>query len=133
MLLSSTEKASIDEAFFDFSKRVREVLLERYPYLVRVPPNATDGADTPLPSPPPFSWNDIKHSVVIPIHPPREGDKKDGTDSMCDPQGQEALPTWHDIALSIGAELMEAARRKVYEELGYSTSAVSLDFQPAEC
>ncbi|KAG6898208.1 hypothetical protein C0992_003320 [Termitomyces sp. T32_za158] len=118
------EKASIDEAFFDFSNRVREVLLERYPYLARVPPNAPNGADTPLPPPPPFSWDDIKHSFVIPIHPtPPEGDKKDGTDLVCALKGQEHLPTWHDIALSIGAELMEAARRQVFEQLGYSTSA----------
>ncbi|KAG5734315.1 N-acetyltransferase eso1 [Termitomyces sp. T112] len=118
------EKASIDEAFFDFSKRVREVLLERYPYLAQVPSNASNGADTPLPPPPPFSWNDIKHSIVIPIHPALpEGDMKASIDSICNHQREEALLTWHDIALSIGAELMETARRQVHEQLGYSTSA----------
>ncbi|KAG6909960.1 hypothetical protein DXG01_014229 [Tephrocybe rancida] len=119
------EKASIDEAFFDFSKRVREVILERYPYLAQVPPDAPNGVDTPLPPPPVFSWDDIKHAVVIPINPSLpEVDQTDGITSTTSTKDDDEMPkTWHDIALSIGAELMGEARRQVYEQLGYSTSA----------
>lgn len=33
--------------------------------------------------------------------------------------------TWHDVALSIAAELMDKIRQGIYAKLGYSTSAVS--------
>ncbi|KAG9099979.1 DNA-directed DNA polymerase eta rad30 [Ceratobasidium sp. 370] len=32
-------------------------------------------------------------------------------------------PTWHDVALSIGAELMRTIRKETYEKLGYTLSA----------
>ncbi|KAG6854380.1 hypothetical protein C0991_007371 [Blastosporella zonata] len=112
------------KAFFDFSKRVREIILERYPYLALVPPDAPHGVDTPLPPPPPFSWNDFQHAIAIPINPAPEVDQHDGVAPSCAAaRGEEAATTWHDIALSIGAELMGEARRQVHEQLGYSTSA----------
>ncbi|QRV89435.1 DNA repair protein REV1 [Ceratobasidium sp. AG-Ba] len=37
--------------------------------------------------------------------------------------GNDAPPTWHDVALSIGAELMRATRKETYEKLGYTLSA----------
>ncbi|KAG6850700.1 hypothetical protein H0H93_009858 [Arthromyces matolae] len=118
------EKASIDEAFFDFSQRAREIILERYPHLAHVPPDAPNGADTPLPPPPTFSWKDIEHSIIIPTDPiAQEDSAAEGPSTVLDVPDSEPAITWHDIALSIGAELMSSARRQVHEELGYSTSA----------
>ncbi|KAG8695119.1 DNA-directed DNA polymerase eta rad30 [Ceratobasidium sp. 395] len=37
--------------------------------------------------------------------------------------GSDAPPTWHDIALSIGAEFMRTIRNETYEQLGYTLSA----------
>ncbi|PPQ98750.1 eta DNA polymerase [Panaeolus cyanescens] len=112
------EKASIDEAFFDFSKIIREVILQRYPYLAEVP---SSGPDTPLPDPPPVVWNGLGN--LVPIEPlPSESKTDEGADSGVELPND--LPsTWHDVALSIAAELMEGAREAVRIQLGYTTSA----------
>lgn len=131
------EKASIDEAFIDFTKPVREEILRRYPYLAEVPPDAPQGKDTPLPPPPPISWEGL--GTVIPVNPPpKDADEKkehpeDGDDDAQDVQGEnddlqgmwedDASTTWHDVALSIAAELMGRIRHDIYTKLGYSTSA----------
>jgi DNA polymerase eta len=54
-------------------------------------------------------------------------------ESAFKPQDEEDKPeepkhpiTWHDIALSIGAELMFKARNEILQTLGYTTSAVSI-------
>lgn len=39
-------------------------------------------------------------------------------------KGDDELTTWHDVALSIAAELMEKIRGEVRTQLGYTTSAV---------
>ena len=41
-----------------------------------------------------------------------------------DPELEETPTTWHDIALSVAAEMMQRARDQVRTKLGYSTSAV---------
>ena len=138
------EKASIDEMFIDFTKAVREVLLQRYPYLAQVPDEAPAGVDTPLPPPPPISWDGLGSLI------PFEGDelldvrkedevsfaRKDEENGALEhlkvhntvepeeAQSAEELLTWHDVALSIAAELMQRARDEVRTNLGYSTSAV---------
>lgn len=136
--MSSKEKASIDEAFIDFTKPVREILLQRYPYLAQAPP---EGLDTPLPPPPPIVWDNL--GCLIPVNPPppppEEKLASDGNEnsSARSPQKQfahkereveveepESPITWHDVALSIGAELMGTAREAVRLQLGYTTSAV---------
>jgi DNA polymerase eta len=144
----SIEKASIDEAFFDFSKPVREILLQRYPYLATVPPNTPEGVDTPLPPPPPIRWDDL--GWVIPIKPPPSSEQVDeenkGQEKDMGPEkvkvqadvslswkDEELIPTWHDVALSIAAELMTSARAQVLQKLGYSTSAVSFAFHAFLC
>lgn len=135
-----SEKASIDEAFIDFTKPVRDTLLERYPYIATVPPDAPMGIDSPLPPPPPVDWEG--KGTVVPVHPsPPAESKADGEDAE---RGQpEAGPssknepddfelhaeddnatTWHDVALSIASEMMMKARQEVLTRLGYSTSAV---------
>ena len=114
------EKASIDEAFFDFTKPVREILLERHPHLAQVSP---ESLDTPLPPPPPILWKGLGN--VIPINPTDEKEDEDNTKAEVRQDSEDASTTWHDVALSIAAELMEKARQEVYTKLGYSTSAVS--------
>lgn len=131
------EKASIDEAFIDFTKPVREILLQTYPQLAQVPVDAPDGIDTPLPMPPQVSWEDLGN--LIPVNPPPPSEDKEkleetsGTGSSNDepPSNEEGQAefkgsplTWHDVALSIGAKLMGRAREQVRVKLGYSTSAV---------
>lgn len=118
-----TERASIDECFIDFTQPVREELLKRYPHLAQAP---SSGTDTALPPPSaPIIWN--ANTSLVPISP-----KDDGTDNTGEPNTSvhddaevEGPPiTWHDIALSIGAEMMQRARDQVRAKLGYSTSAV---------
>lgn len=157
--LTISEKASIDEAFFDFTRPVRRIMLERFPYLAKVPPDAPHGIDTLLPPPPPILWGYLGH--VIPINPAPQSsisasnDKKseetekvqadDATNPEERAESPDAYPnqmdsdmpveaheeedgitTWHDVALSIAAELMQKARQEVLEKLGYSTSAVGV-------
>ncbi|THV02836.1 DNA/RNA polymerase, partial [Dendrothele bispora CBS 962.96] len=106
------ERASIDEAFIDFTKPVRQVLLQRYPFLAEAPANAPDGLDTPLPPPPAIDWG--SRSNIIPINP---------EDSNATPSSSTAQHTWHDIALSIAAEMMHATRTNIETKVGYTTSA----------
>jgi DNA polymerase eta len=121
--LCKTEKASIDECFIDFTLPVRDEILRRYPHLTHTPPS---GADTPLPPPPgPISWG--ANSSLVPIRP--KDDVTGNTDepsasTHCDPELEEPPITWHDVALSIAADMMQSARDQVRTKLGYSTSAV---------
>lgn len=137
------EKASIDEAFIDFTRPVREELLKRYPHLAVVPPDAPNGVDSPLPPPPPISWDGL--ATVVPVNPPKEPPKEralpaegaldttaeDQKSNASEPSDDEkvveddTLTTWHDVALSIAAELMLRIREDIRTKLGYTTSAVS--------
>ncbi|CAA7266911.1 unnamed protein product [Cyclocybe aegerita] len=125
------EKASIDEAFFDYTRPVKEILLQRYPYLAEVPPS---GADTPLPAPPPINWDGFGN--LIPINPPpaEENVPDDTNEATVEREPSPAVlekkqdvedppATWHDVALSIAAELMAKAKEEVRVKLGYTTSA----------
>jgi DNA polymerase eta len=132
------EKASIDEAFIDFTRPVREEILKRYPYLAEVPANAPLGKDTPLPPPPPISWDGL--GVVIPVSPPPDKTEHEAAHESATAEAEDEVTvggiadgvyeddraiTWHDVALSIAAEFMEQIRRDIYTKLGYSTSAAS--------
>ncbi|KAF4597468.1 DNA-directed DNA polymerase eta rad30 [Pleurotus pulmonarius] len=114
------EKASIDEAFFDLTRPVREALLRRYPHLVSASPK---DMDTPLPPPPPIKWDELGH--LIPIEPQTNptGEREGESSKTPEAAKEEPRPTWHDVALSIGAELMAGVREKVRTKLGYTTSA----------
>lgn len=153
------EKASIDEAFIDFTRPVREEILKRYPYLAEVPPDAPQGKDSPLPPPPPISWDAL--GTLIPVNPrpppppppessdtqdePSRPDESAGEPSVVPesstPAPEETIPeatnesisdedensrTWHDVALSIAAELMDTTRREVHTKFGYTMTAVCL-------
>lgn len=89
--------------------------------------------DSPLPSPPPISWYGL--GAVVPINPPSERSENHPTSSpkRNGPEdevrdGGDVFVTWHDVALSIAAELMEKIRGDVHTKLGYTTSAVSQGF-----
>ncbi|KIM40011.1 hypothetical protein M413DRAFT_415219 [Hebeloma cylindrosporum] len=129
------EKASIDEAFIDFSKPVREIILQTYPYLAQVPADAPDGIDTPLPTPPQVSWEGLGNLIPVDLPPPSEekarpeeanaagrGNSEPSTTAE-PPEFEESPVTWHDVALSVAAKLMGRAREQVRVKLGYSTSA----------
>jgi DNA polymerase eta len=105
-----TEKASIDEAFIDLTAPVRETILQRYPHLTQVPDT---GMDTLLPAPQPLDFRGI--GTLIPIDPDQEEAAETVTMDS---------PTWHDVALSIGAELMQKLRDDIRTKLGYTLSAV---------
>ncbi|TFK40232.1 DNA polymerase eta [Crucibulum laeve] len=114
------EKASIDEAFIDFTKPAREILLQRYPHLAQVPPN---GMDTPLPPPPPIVWDELGELIPIEHVVTDNENKEDSARNTKAPSTSEAPTTWHDVMLSIAAGLMEKAREEVRVKLGYTTSA----------
>ncbi|KAF9266589.1 DNA/RNA polymerase [Marasmius fiardii PR-910] len=96
------EKASIDEAFIDFTKPVRAELFRRYPHLANVPRDAPNGLDTPLPAPPKIDLASCSNVI---------------------PSEDEGDATWHDVALSIAAEMMNKVRVDIADKLGYTTSA----------
>ncbi len=136
-LTNLTERASIDEAFIDLTRPVREELLKRYPYLAQIPPDAPDGRDSPLPPPPPISWEGL--GTLVPVIPPppdtpdtpsdiRIRDRSHPCTTPIDEElgvgENDELTTWHDVGLSIAAELMSNTRNIVHKKLGYTTSAV---------
>ena len=132
LVLSSTEKASIDEAFIDFTRPVRDEILKRCPHLAEVPPDAPLGKDTPLPLPSLISWDGL--GTLIPVNPPSPETPVSDADNPAKQVANDTHPvedeeppvTWHDVALSIAAEFMGKIRHDIYTTLGYSTSAVSL-------
>lgn len=93
------------------------MLLERFPYLAQAPPDAPQGVDSPLPPPPPIDWN--KLGELIPLHPAEESDG--GEVQIAE---DDVAYTWHDVTLSIAAELMGKIREDIHEKLGYTMSAV---------
>jgi DNA polymerase eta len=123
------EKASIDEAFIDFTRPVRNTILERFPYLRTVPPDAPFGADSPLPPPPPIIWNE-EHGTLVPLQPSHQDNNRgSGEDDDNSENGRydedDARTTWHDVALSIAAEMMNRIRGDIKKKIGYTTTAVS--------
>lgn len=100
------EKSSIDEAFIDLTRPVRELILERYPFLGE----HKGDLDEPLPSPPQTSkWT--HESTIV----------NSSVASETDNQGH--LLTWHDVALHLAAELLATTRAVILARLGYTTSA----------
>lgn len=132
---SCTEKASIDEAYLDFTQPVRETLIQRYPHLAAPPPDAPLGMDTPLPAAPTPEYEGLGHVLPLKAPPVRDGtageqeglEGQEEEDTMAgitsSPLASQEAASWSDIAVSIGAELMLKCRNAVKEELGYTTSA----------
>lgn len=97
-------------------------MLERYPQLSRPPPNSSNGLDTPLPAPPRVSFVGLGN--LIPIDPSKFQPDQEVTTELVEETEQDGPVTWHDVGLSIAAELMASMRKAVHEKLGYLTSAV---------
>lgn len=135
------EKASIDEAYLDFTIPVRDLILERNPHLAFSPADSPLGLDTPLPGPPDIDWEPLGN--VVPVLTEEDQATLDaidaGEDSKEAAEGKaeiraptssqviakpvDPLNAWSDYALSIGAELMQQCRRGVLQQLGYTCSA----------
>ncbi|KAH8923603.1 DNA/RNA polymerase [Atractiella rhizophila] len=118
------EKASIDEAFLDLTLPVRQLLLERYPQLdFEKRPEGSVKLDDPLP-PVPSDWSWEGKGNVI-----RKGSaekRKLGVDDIpeeIEKQKETETYTWTDVALGLGAEMMQRCRQAVYDELRYTCSA----------
>ncbi len=76
--------------------------------------------DTPLPPAPSISWDNA--DFLIPIDPSTSVDQEPGSHATL---GEETIQsTWHDVALSIAAELMGQVREDIRTNLGYTLSAV---------
>jgi DNA polymerase eta len=128
------EKASIDEAFLDLSQLVIERLLEKFPYLGRVPDDAPDGMDSILPDAPSVEWG--KAGNVFPGNgePAPDGAEASGEGEIGEEgdvgneigveQGKDG-GSWEDWALCIGGEIMAEVREEVWKRLHYTCSAVS--------
>lgn len=95
-----------------------------------MPTNAPNSSlDTVLPPPPPISWEN--RGILIPIDPPSENQtgssSSHGTGTHAGAEdGDDDPRTWHDVALSIAAELMDKIRAQVRIQLEYTTSAVGI-------
>lgn len=109
----SPEKASIDEAYMDFTPMVIDKLLALHPHLASVPEDATEGLDTPLPPAPPIDW--ARAGNVVPIA------TGGGIDEEV--EGDIEKPTWEDWALCLGAEIMAEVRAEIWKRLHYTCSA----------
>ncbi|KAG8964795.1 DNA-directed DNA polymerase eta rad30 [Tulasnella sp. 408] len=130
------EKASVDEAFFDFTMPVKKAILDRFPHLASPPPDAPLGLDTPLPPPPDISWEG--RGNLVPINPKNPDEKEEPPLPTASTSTQPADPeetddnhvtTWQDVALSIGAEFMMKSRMEVKNRLGYTTSALIASYK----
>ena len=100
-------------------------MLARYPQLRAPPEDSALGLDTPLP--PPIDVNISYTGHLIPFESVSDtsysSTDKGKSKEPSDAADAEPPLTWGDVAISIGAELMEETRQAVLSELGYSLSA----------
>jgi DNA polymerase eta len=105
--LQRVEKAGIDEVFVDLSAQVHEILMERYPELLKRehPPYNDPTENLPWPEKSTLDWS---------------------TDSVVsigeDEHTEEEDPDWDDVCLNIGAEIVRGVRKVVREKLKYTMS-----------
>lgn len=105
------EKASIDEQYIDLSELVRNVIIDRYPFLKNTPENELDSE---LPDPPVITWADKGNLIPNDEELDDEGNIKDDS---------EINNNWQDVAISIGAEIVAKARKEMFDKLEYTCSA----------
>lgn len=84
----------------------------RYPFVRQLPPDKT--LDDALPEPPIISFADVGN--IIPASSEQDADGNAIDD-------EDIKTTWEDVALHIGAELVAAARKSMFEKLSYTCSA----------
>lgn len=106
--LQRIEKASVDEVFLDLSAQVHSLLIQRYADLAV--DHDSDELDLPLPLPPgdPIRWGDTQIG--------RSGCASYVLDQQ---HGQD----WDDVALGIGAEIVQGLRQAIWAEMGLTCSA----------
>lgn len=113
------EKASIDEAFLDFSIPARALLLARFPGLLSLEQlqdsSSNVSLDNEVPLPSQLDWNNQHSSSGNNIISTQSEEEHE--------QVVESSTTWTDVALLIGAELMAQCRKAVFDQLGYTCSA----------
>ncbi|KAI5808383.1 hypothetical protein BZA77DRAFT_333019 [Pyronema omphalodes] len=102
-----TEKASIDESFLDLSKDIYDRLIEEYPYL-REEDREMEEKYLPMPPKMKLEWYG-SHLVE--------------KDKLPDDEEEEEDVDWDDVVMSMGAQIVADARRKVFERVGYTCSA----------
>ncbi|KAL5343504.1 hypothetical protein BJX70DRAFT_170938 [Aspergillus crustosus] len=100
------EKASVDEVFIDLSPLVFGVLLQRYPELCEKP--RSDDRTTLLPCPPTTALDWQTEDCLVDL---------DENETEID------NPDWDDIAMVIGAEIVQSVRTAVWDNLSYTCSA----------
>ncbi|KAG0145040.1 hypothetical protein CROQUDRAFT_723679 [Cronartium quercuum f. sp. fusiforme G11] len=108
------EKASIDEAFLDFSIQVRDLILKRYPEL-KIKDESNINLDDQLPLP-----SKLEHKNQLKLS--NDFIQFDHNQEEEEEEEEEEI-SWSDLALSIGAELMENCRKDIFNQLGYTCSA----------
>lgn len=102
---------------------MRNILLSRYPELAAPPASSLLGLDTPLPPCPELDWSNCAWNCDS--SPSTSDDISNPDVAQSKSRSSKSTPgnTWADVALWIGAELMESIRGVVETELGYTTSA----------
>ena len=112
---------------------VQQALIERYSELVAPPTDSLNGLDSPLPPPPDsVSWHPSCFLVAGPDEPSSDAPDQAEVGNHSPKKERTRKPnqsvTWSDVALSIGAELLFKVREEILQQLGYTTSAVSMLF-----
>ena len=102
--LQKVEKASIDEVFVDLSAQVYQLLLEKYPELVRGINRGDTDERLPMPNISFLDWNEDS-IVEIGI------------------EAEEQPIDWDDVALNIGAEIVRNIRAGILDKFKYTCSA----------
>ncbi|OAP56932.1 hypothetical protein AYL99_09044 [Fonsecaea erecta] len=100
------EKASIDEVFLDLSAQIHQILLDRYPELLRYAPY--DDPTEHLPPPPSTALNWESADALVDL---------DATETEDDD------PDWDDVVMNIGSEIVRGLRTTIRERLKYTCSA----------
>lgn len=123
----AVEKASIDESYFDLTVEVRKLILARYPHLQHAP-TWGKGMDEPLPPPPPIDWEGRGELMPVKsihgggVERSKQQGGEGGSGDQEESEEVDERPTWTDVALAHGAELMAKVRQAVFSELNYTTS-----------
>lgn len=102
-----TEKASIDESFLDLSGDIYERLIKEYPQL-REEDREWEEEYLPMPPRTKLEWHG-SHLVE--------------KDKLPDEEEEEEDVDWDDVVMSMAAQIVADARKKVFDRLGYTCSA----------
>ncbi|EGW33496.1 DNA polymerase eta subunit [Spathaspora passalidarum NRRL Y-27907] len=109
------EKASVDESYIDFGRKIYEKMLKLFPELSRQPGDPSEYLPTiPDKLPIEIQWE----GVVIPSDSEIQRD-----DNAQEQIGKPKIEDWDDICLIVASKEMLNLRKVIHDELGYTTSA----------